>query len=254
MRILFYFLTSMKHITPFHYDRNISDFRLYLFHQGIKLICNCKVAKLPFSTGSHIEGPQSPEQMLTILQRVVEESAPTLVTARLEAEERRNNLRLREEQDAAYRAALEADQARERQRKEEEERLAREAAEAERKLKEEEEARKRAALEAAEKEAALIRRRQEKAMSLGTEPEKGPTVTQVLVRFPTGERKERRFHSTSIIQTLYDYVDSLDCLSAEKYNLVSNFPRVVYTEEKHSLSLKEVGLHPQASLFVEVES
>lgn len=45
-----------------------------------------------------------------MLQRVVEEYAPLLVTARLEAEERRNNIRLREEQDAAYRAALEADQ------------------------------------------------------------------------------------------------------------------------------------------------
>ncbi|KAF9604683.1 hypothetical protein IFM89_009119 [Coptis chinensis] len=41
---------------------------------------------------------------------LVEESAPVLVTARLDAEERRNNSRLREEQDAAYRAALEADQ------------------------------------------------------------------------------------------------------------------------------------------------
>ncbi|CAN7030936.1 unnamed protein product [Brassica oleracea var. botrytis] len=48
----------------------------------------------------------------------------------VEAEERRTNLRLREEQDAAYRAALEADQARERQREEEGERLEREAAEA----------------------------------------------------------------------------------------------------------------------------
>lgn len=50
--------------------------------------------------------------MLMILQRVLEESAPVLVAARLEAEERRNNMRLREEQDAAYRAALEADQVR----------------------------------------------------------------------------------------------------------------------------------------------
>ncbi|KAF3590033.1 hypothetical protein F2Q69_00027659 [Brassica cretica] len=53
----------------------------------------------------------------------------------VEAEERRTNLRLREEQDAAYRASLEADQARESQRQEEEERLEREAAEAERKRK-----------------------------------------------------------------------------------------------------------------------
>lgn len=57
-----------------------------------------------------VEGPKSPDELLTALQRVLEESAPVLVSARLEAEERRNNIRLREEQDAAYRAALEADQ------------------------------------------------------------------------------------------------------------------------------------------------
>jgi uncharacterized protein YlxW (UPF0749 family) len=73
-------------------------------------------------------------------------------------------------------------QARERQRREEREMKEREAAEAERKRKEEEEALERAAREAAEKEAALARRRQEKAMSLGSEPEKGPDVTQVMFR------------------------------------------------------------------------
>lgn len=76
-------------------------------------------------------------------------------------------------------------QARERLRKEEQERLEREAAEAERKLKEEEEAREKTAREAAEKEAALARLREEKAMSLGAEPEKGPDVTQVISRVLT---------------------------------------------------------------------
>lgn len=47
---------------------------------------------------------------MATLQRVLDESSPVLVAARLDAEERRNNVRLREEQDAAYRAALEADQ------------------------------------------------------------------------------------------------------------------------------------------------
>ncbi|PPR91874.1 hypothetical protein GOBAR_AA28813 [Gossypium barbadense] len=74
----------------------------------------------------------------------------------------------------------------------------------------------------------------------------------VLVRFPTGERKERRFHSTATIQSVYDYVDSLGCLEVEDYSLVSNFPRVTYGRDKQSLSLKEAGLHPQASLFVEL--
>ncbi|XVF51244.1 hypothetical protein PTKIN_Ptkin04bG0169100 [Pterospermum kingtungense] len=232
--------------------------------EGFKMSNSLKASRFPFCTVvmpatnqriallQQVEGPKSPAEMLTILQRVLEESAPVLVAARLDAEERRNNMRLREEQDAAYRAALEADQARERQRREEQERLEREAAEAEQKRKEEEEARERAAREAAEKEAARVRMRQEKALSLGDEPEKGPNVTQVLVRFPTGERKERRFHSTATIQSLYDYVDSLGCLEVEDYSLVSNFPRVVYGPEKHSLTLKEAGLHPQGSLFVEL--
>ena len=67
--------------------------------------------------------------------------------------------------------------------REEQERLEREAAEAERKRIEDEEAQARAVQEAAEKEAALARRRQEKAMALGAEPEKGPDVTRVCLTF-----------------------------------------------------------------------
>ncbi|CAN6484811.1 unnamed protein product [Victoria cruziana] len=234
--------------------------------EGFKMSNSLKASRFPFcaivmaaanqriALLQQIEGPKSPQEFLTILQKVVEESAPVLVAARLDEEERRNTRRLREEQDAAYRAALEADQARERQRREEQERIEREAAEAERKRKEEQEALERAAREAAEKEAALERRRQEKALSLGIEPEKGPDVTQVLVRFPTGERKERRFQSSATIESLYDYVDSLGFLKTEKYKLVSNFPRVIYNTEKYQLSLREAGLHPHASLFVELDA
>ncbi|KAL7108940.1 hypothetical protein ACP275_06G144500 [Erythranthe tilingii] len=233
--------------------------------EGFKMSNSLKASRFPFcavvmaATNQRIallqqvEGPKSAEEMVRILQRVLEESAPVLVTARIEAEERRTNMRLREEQDAAYRAALEADQARERQMKEEQERLENEAAEAERKRKEEEEALERAAQEAAQREAALLKLREEKAMSLGAEPDKASDVTQVLVRFPSGDRKGRRFHCTATIQSLYDYVDSLGCLEVNGYSLVSNFPRTVYGQDKFSLSLLEAGLHPQASLFVELK-
>ncbi|CAH9068764.1 unnamed protein product [Cuscuta europaea] len=221
----------------------------YPFCAVVMAATNQRIALL-----QQVEGPRSAEELLTVLQRVVEESSPVLVSARLEAEERRNNIRLREEQDAAYRAALEADQARERQRKEEEERLAREAAEAERKRKEEEEAREREAREAAEREVALAKLREEKALSLGPEPEKGPDVTQVVVRFPSGEREGRRFNCTATIQSLYDYVDSLGRVELESYRLVSNFPRTVYGSDKVEMSLTEAGLHPQASLFIESKS
>lgn len=234
--------------------------------EGFKMSNSLKASGFPFCAVvmaatnpriallQQVEGPKAPEEMITILQRVLEESAPVLVSARLDAEERRTNMRLREEQDAAYRAALEADQARERRRREEKERLEREAAEADRKRMEEEEARERAARKAAEKEAALAKLRQDKAMSLGAEPEKGPDVTQVLVRFPSGERKGRRFNRTATIRSLYDYVDSLGCLELDSYTLVSNFPRTVYGPDRLSSSLEEAGLHPQASLFIEMKS
>ncbi|KAF3950289.1 hypothetical protein CMV_023933 [Castanea mollissima] len=218
-KLLFVYLHSPDHPdTPLFCERTLCSEALAAFvnenfvawggsiraSEGFKMSNSLKASRFPFcavvmaATNQRIallqqvEGPKSPEEMITILQKVLEESAPVLVAGRLEAEERRTNMRLREEQDAAYQAALEADQARERQKREEQERLEREAAEAERKRKEEEEALERAAREAAEKEAALARMRQEKALSLGDEPEKGPNVTQVLVRFPNGERKERR--------------------------------------------------------------
>ncbi|XP_076950684.1 plant UBX domain-containing protein 10-like [Bidens hawaiensis] len=234
--------------------------------EGFKMSNSLKASRFPFcavvmaATNQRIallqqvEEPKSPEEMLTLLQRVLEESSTVLVAARLEAEERLNNIRLREEQDAAYQAALEADQARERERKEEEERLAREAAEAERKQKEEEEARVKAAREAAEREAALAKLREEKGLSLGPEPDKGPDVTQVLVRLPNGDRKGRRFNCTATIQSLYDFVDSSSSLEIGNYTLATNFPRVLYGPDKLSLTLKETGLHPQVSLFVELNS
>nr|GMD68445.1 plant UBX domain-containing protein 10-like [Ipomoea batatas]GME03240.1 plant UBX domain-containing protein 10-like [Ipomoea batatas] len=280
-KLLFVYLHSPDHPdTPVFCERTLCNETLTAFvnenfvawggsiraSEGFKMSNSLKASRYPFcavvmaATNQRIallqqvEGPRSPEELLTVLQRVLEESAPVLISARLEAEERRTNIRLREEQDAAYRAALEADQARERQRQEEQERLAREAAETERKRKEEEEARERAAREAAEREAALAKLREEKARSLGPEPEKGPDVTQVLVRFPTGEREGRRFHSTARIQSLYDYVDSLGSLEMDSYKLVSNFPRTVYGLDKLEMSLKEAGLHPQASLFIELNS
>ncbi|KAG2304155.1 hypothetical protein Bca52824_032806 [Brassica carinata] len=75
---------------------------------------------------------------------------------------------------------------------------------------------------------------------------------KVLVWFPNGERKRRMFESNTKIQTLYDYVDSLGVLETEEYSLITNFPKTVYGKDKESMSLKDAGLHPQASLFIEI--
>lgn len=76
---------------------------------------------------------------------------------------------------------------------------------------------------------------------------------QVSVRLPSGDRQMRRFESTCKVQALYEYVDSLQTFEAGSYYLVSNLPRVVYGPDKLDLTLNEAGLHPNASLFVEVD-
>jgi FAS-associated factor 2 len=76
-------------------------------------------------------------------------------------------------------------------------------------------------------------------------------VMQVLLRFPNGERKERRFMSDAKVRLLYDYVDSLGMFDGVDYHLLSNFPRTVY--DQLDLTLKSAGLHPQASLYVHVD-
>ncbi|KAI3505322.1 hypothetical protein L1887_27398 [Cichorium endivia] len=235
--------------------------------EGFKMSNSLKASRFPFCAVvmaatnqriallQQIEGPKSGEEMIRMLERVIEESSPVLTSARLDAEERINNIRLREEQDAAYQAALQADQAREREKREEEERVAREVAEAERREKEEKEERERAAREADEREAELVKLREAKRLLLGAEPEKGPDVTQVLVRLPNGERKGRRFYCSDKVECLYDFIDSCtDSLPIGNYSLATNFPRVLYGPEKLSLTLKEAGLHPQVSLFVELNS
>lgn len=57
-----------------------------------------------------MEGPRSAEELVNTLQRVVEEQGEYLLQSRVEEEERQVNRRLREEQDAAYQAALQQDQ------------------------------------------------------------------------------------------------------------------------------------------------
>ena len=56
-----------------------------------------------------IEGPTSSEALIASLTRVVEEQGAMLVAARADEEERTLNRRLREEQDAAYEASVQAD-------------------------------------------------------------------------------------------------------------------------------------------------
>jgi FAS-associated factor 2 len=116
----------------------------------------------------------------------------------------------------------------------------------------EEEAAAQTEQQAAEKQLALKKDQLNRAKALLTEPEKGPDVSQVLLWLPTGGRKQRRFESSAKVEAIYDYIDSLGTIGPGRYSLVSNFPRIVYGPDKMNLTLRIVGLHPTASLFVEM--
>jgi FAS-associated factor 2 len=86
----------------------------------------------------------------------------------------------------------------------------------------------------------------------GFSSKKCHALSQVLLRLPTGERIQRRFESSAKVGALYDYVDSFGTVGAGKFSLVSNFPRIVYGPDKMDLTLRDAGLHPNASLFVQL--
>ena len=75
---------------------------------------------------------------------------------------------------------------------------------------------------------------------------------QILIRFPNGERREQCFSSTDKVQAIYRYIDSLGLPVIGNYRLISSFPRKVYGVDQMGMTLKEAGLHPRASLFVEI--
>lgn len=216
-----------------------------------------------------IEGPVSSQELVEILQKAVEEQGSALINARLEEEEKRlSDQQIREEQDAAFRAAKRADQEREaaprfqgresaragdiqhvkgpnvtqerdQHRRLETERAAREGKE---KTRQED----RTTIETAPRFQG-----RESVRAGDFQPEKGPNVTQILIRFPNGDRKERRFLCTERVKSIYNYVDSLGLVGVGGYRLVATFPRRVYGSDKMHLTLKEAGLHPQASLYLE---
>lgn len=200
-----------------------------------------------------VEGYRTAGELLTILENVVEEESASLNASRQEQEARDLNCRLREEQDESYRIGLQADQERERREQIEVDRAAREKFDADQKKIQDEKEAAQAAQISFQKEANLARHRQDLAFKLGPEPEKGADVTHVAVRLPSGERKERRFMNTTKVKALYDYIESLHSFESVTFLLISNFPRVVYGPDKFELTLNDAGLHPSASLFVQVQ-
>ncbi|KAH0466163.1 hypothetical protein IEQ34_006266 [Dendrobium chrysotoxum] len=233
--------------------------------EGLEMALALRVSSFPFcavvapATGKaiavlqQVEGPVSPEALVEILQRTLEEQGSAFrLSIAAEEEVIRENRRLREEQDKAYLAALQKDKekeevlsATERRRKANDENLPRKPAQ-KRTLEEMKEVPKEtprpkeASKEAQKKENITLRKMQPR--------------TRLLIRFPNGTKKEQKFTSTDTIRSIYKYIDSLEIPGVGSYQLISNFPRKVYGHEQLDMTLREAGLHPNAALFLELIS
>ncbi|KAI7840654.1 hypothetical protein COHA_005675 [Chlorella ohadii] len=232
---------------------------------AFRLASSLRVARYPYTALLAFSGPRTrlitcvegrmdPQRLQDVLQAGLNDHGALLWQERLEREQRETDRRLREEQDAEYQRSLEADRQREAAR----EAAAREAAEAERAAREAAE-RARAEAEAAEaaraaSEAALRRRQSEKALALPAEPPAGtPGSSLIRIRLPDGSSHQRRFLADGPLQAVYDWVDSLEAVTALNYSLATTFPRRVYGPDTREQSLQELGLAPQAVLLMQSE-
>ncbi|XP_074657988.1 UBX domain-containing protein 7-like isoform X2 [Tubulanus polymorphus] len=75
-------------------------------------------------------------------------------------------------------------------------------------------------------------------------------VTSLMIRLPCGKREQVKWPSTTKLKALILYV--LDCgYSSDRYELVTNFPRRKISHMDYNDTLKDVGLHPQETVFVQ---
>lgn len=102
--------------------------------------------------------------------------------------------------------------------------------------------------------ASIAARRQQKAASLPPQPDAGtPGSATIRVRLPDGQNHQRRFPASSTVQTLYDWVDSLEGFNSLSYALVCAFPKRVFEAgQDGGVTLEAAGLVPQGALFVQV--
>eukprot|EP00256_Glycine_max_P067566 XP_025982161.1 plant UBX domain-containing protein 10-like [Glycine max] len=197
-----------------------------------------------------LEGPLSPAELAGILQRTLEEQGVAFGSDRAKQEEKiRADRRLREEQDAAYLAALQIDKEKDKPNSLPPRERLQKPGEAHNnrnygKLLNN-------SINVTKQNSKVNESNKEKrdkgVASKGSESQ----PTQILIRFPNGERREHTFLYTDRIQSIFSYIDSLGLPWIGNYRLISNFPRRAYGVDQMRMTLKEAGLYPKASVFLE---
>mmetsp|Transcript_20012 Transcript_20012/g.27875 ORF Transcript_20012/g.27875 Transcript_20012/m.27875 type:complete len:380 (-) Transcript_20012:209-1348(-) len=205
--------------------------------------------------GDHEQSPEDIEEAL--LRQVLRQSAieagiePESVSNRVMAE----STALRIQQDAEYERSLQEDMRREREEKERENGahipISENTVETKHKM---EDATSFSASDETKNVQTYMGNDAKKAkdnenVRIPPEPEKGPETCTCQVRMPCGRRVVRRFLKSDTIETLHRYV-RIEGDVQKDFNLVSNFPRKVWTDLK--ITLEQTKLGPKCSFFVQV--
>mmetsp|Transcript_10579 Transcript_10579/g.24649 ORF Transcript_10579/g.24649 Transcript_10579/m.24649 type:complete len:214 (+) Transcript_10579:2-643(+) len=201
------------------------------------------------SDGAHclerIEGVMGGPALVERLNQSMQRHRGNLTQIQQQQQRRQDSQQLRQEQNLEFERALQAD--REREAKEQAERLRLEHAE--------DEARSKAELEAAlelseklDKEASLKRKRDR----LGAEPPAGTDTTKLRIMLPNGSKIDRKFLASGTIEAVRDFIDvhlGDNGIPIETYSLSTNYPKRTF--ENDSITLTDAGLHPQSVLYVQ---
>jgi len=91
--------------------------------------------------------------------------------------------------------------------------------------------------------------RLEKLRALPSEPELGPDISRLVIRFPDGERLDRRIKKDDKLTVICDFIESKHLFCTEyKYHIVTTFPKRVLSKEQ---TIEELGLFPHGVICVE---
>ncbi|KAL5749553.1 hypothetical protein ACOSP7_024156 [Xanthoceras sorbifolium] len=246
--------------------------------EGLQMAATLRPASFPFcavvapapgnslAVLQQMEGPISPAELVEILQRTMEEQGSAFGGARAIKEEERRRARakeeekirtdrqLREEQDAAYLAALQMDKEKEKLKHQPPGGRVQKPVEASNKLPNHEKfTHNPTPNRYGNGKITASKTRYTHQKETTNHQGRDPQATQILIRFPNGEIREQSFSCTDKIQSIYRYIDSLGLLGVGNYKLISSFPRRVYGVDQMGITLKDAGLHPRASLFLELQ-
>ncbi|XP_077555032.1 UBX domain-containing protein 7 [Haemaphysalis longicornis] len=77
--------------------------------------------------------------------------------------------------------------------------------------------------------------------------------SELMIRFPDGSRKVMTFPCTSKLKALISFA-SCSGFSEKTHELVTNFPRRNLSELDHSVTLRDAGLFPKETLFIQLRN